>query len=350
MVSMIFMQLSASNSTRDIANGLMSATGNLSHLGINKAPCKSSMSYINQHRTFEVFRDIYFELLEALEPSLKRSRKYARSLRRKIYLLDSTIIPLSLSLFDWARFRTTKGGIKLHTVLNYDTGLPCYAVMTDAKKHDVTTAKTIDFPKGSVLVMDRAYVDFKWLFNLDSCGVNFVTRLKKNVKYDLLESFVCDEKHEHVLSDEDIKLTGLFTDTKYPKKLRIVKVFDQKNGQELILLTNNISWTADTVSQLYKSRWAIEVFFKHLKQLFHINSFVGTTENAVQIQMWCSLIAILLLNHIKSKAKFPWHFSNLVSLLRINLFVKTDLWHWANYPIIKPEKPPDKNGQLSFNF
>lgn len=350
MVSMIFMQLSSSNSNRDIANGLMSATGNLSHLGVSKAPCKSSMSYINQHRTYEVFKDIYFELLEALEPSLAKSRKFARSLRRKIYLMDSTIIPLSLSLFDWARFRTTKGGIKLHAVLNYDTGLPCYAVMTDAKKHDVTTAKTIDFPKGSVLVMDRAYVDFTWLFNLDSSGVNFVTRLKKNVKYELLESFVCDDKHEHVLCDEDIKLSGLFMDTKYPKKLRIVKVYDDKNAKELILLTNNISWTADTISQLYKSRWAIEVFFKHLKQLFHIKSFVGTSENAVQIQMWCSLISILLLNHIKSKAKYPWHFSNLVSLLRINLFVKVDLWYWANYPILKPEKPPDKYGQLSFNF
>lgn len=350
MVTMIFMQLSGSSSNRDISNGLMSATGNLSHLGIQNAPRKSTISYINKHRSYEVFRDIYFELLEALEPSLSKSRKYARKLKREIYLMDSTVIPLSLSLFDWARFRTSKGAIKLHTVLNYDTGLPCYALMTDGKRHDVTVAKTIDFPKGSVLVMDRAYVDFSWLFNLDSTGVHFVTRLKRNAKHEVLESYVTDEKHEHILTDEDIKLTGLFTDKKYPKKLRIVKVYDEKNGQELILLTNNMSWTADTISQLYKSRWAIEVFFKHLKQLFHIKSFVGTSQNAVQIQMWCSLIAILLLSHIKSKAKYPWHYSNLVSLLRMNLFYKVDLWHWASYPVFKPLKPPDRNGQLSFSF
>lgn len=264
--------------------------------------------------------------------------------------MDSTIIPLSLSLFDWAKFRTTKGAVKLHTVLDYDTGLPCYAVMSEAKKHDVTAARTIDFPSGSVLVIDRAYVDFVWLNNLDSSGVFFVTRLKKNVKYDVIKAFITSEKQEHILSDEDIRLTGLFTDVKYPKKLRVVKVYDVQNDQELLLLTNNMSWTAQTISQLYKSRWAIEIFFKHLKQLFHIKSFVGTTENAVQIQMWCSLIAILLLSYIKSKAVYAWHLSNLVSLLRLNLFVKVDLWQWANYPILKPEKPPDKYGQMAFNF
>lgn len=142
MISMVFMQLSSASSIRDIANGLMSTTSNLSHLGIAKAPSKSFMSYLNKHRTYEVSRDIYFELLEALEPSLTKSRKYARNLRRKIYLMDSTIIPLSLSLFDWAKFRTSKGAVKLNTVLDYDTGLPCYVLLSETKKHDVTAAMT----------------------------------------------------------------------------------------------------------------------------------------------------------------------------------------------------------------
>lgn len=350
MVSMIFMQLASATSVRDIATGLLSATGNLSHLGVKKAPTKSSISYLNKHRCYEVFRDIYFALLESLEPSLCKSRIYARKIKKNIYLIDSTIIPLSLSLFDWAKFRTTKGGIKMHAVLDYDTGLPSYAVITDAKNHDVRVATTIDFPSGSVLVMDRAYVDFEWLNNLDSSGIIFVTRLKKNINFEVIESFVTDDKKEHIFTDEDIRLTGLFTELKYPKTLRIVRVYDAKNDQELILLTNQLSWTADTISQLYKARWAIEVFFKHLKQLFHVKSFVGTTSNAVQIQMWCSLIAILLLSHIKSKAKYAWHLSNLVSFLRINLFVKIDLWQWANHPVNIPEKPPDNYGQLSFNF
>ena len=350
MVSMIFMQLSAANSIRDISTGLLSATGNLNHFGITKAPSKSSISYLNATRNYDVFKDIYFALLESLEPSLAKSRKYARSIKRKIYLMDSTIIPLSLSLFDWAKFRTTKGAVKLHAVLDYDTGLPAYAVLTDGKKHDATIAKTFEFQSGSVLVMDRAYVDFEWLYNLDSSDVVFVTRLKKNVSYDVLESFLTNEKKEHILSDEDIKLTGLFTESKYPKRLRIVKVYDEQNDQELILLTNQLSWTADTISQLYKSRWAVEIFFKHLKQLFHIKSFIGTTENAVQIQMWCSLIAVLLLSYVKSKATYAWHMSNLVSFLRLNLFVKISLWEWANNPIVRPLKPPENNNQTCMNL
>ena len=146
LVTMLFMQLAGATSVRDISNGLRSATGNLNHLGVALAPSKSSISYINQHRTFEIFRDMYFSLLDQLEPSLRRKRQYARQLKRKIFIMDASIIPLSLSLFDWAKFRTKKGAIKLHTVLDYDTGLPCYAVLTDGKTHDLKEAQNVAFP------------------------------------------------------------------------------------------------------------------------------------------------------------------------------------------------------------
>ena len=175
LVSMLFMHLSGANSLRDISNGLRSATGNLNHLGVTKAPCKSSLSYINKNRTFEVFRDIYFALLDHLEPSLQRRRKYARKLRRQIFIMDASVIPLSLSLFDWAHFRTKKGAIKLHAVLDYDSGLPAYAVISEGKQHDSKAAQQVQFPAQSVLVVDRAYVDFDWLYNLDSNDVFFVT-------------------------------------------------------------------------------------------------------------------------------------------------------------------------------
>lgn len=340
MVSMVFMQLSGSTSIRDIANGLLSATGNLSHLGISKSPSKSTISYLNQTRSYEVFQDLYFELLQKLEPSLEKARMYAKKLKAQIFIIDSTIIPLSLSLFDWAKFRTTKGAIKLHAVLDYDTGLPNYAVITDGKHHDVKVAKSIAFPSGSVVVADRAYVDYKWLNNLDSTGVFFVTRLKSNADIMVIESYLTTDKHEHILSDQDIQLLGFYSSKNYPKTLRVVKVYDELNDQTLILLTNNISWTADTISQLYKSRWSIEVFFKHLKQLFRVKSFIGTSANAVKIQMWCSMIAILLLTYLKSKAKHIWHLSNLISFLRLNLFVKIELWNWLDNPIIKKDKPP----------
>ena len=341
VVSMIFMQLANANSLRDISNGLRSATGNLTHLGIKKSPSKSSMSYINEHRTFQIFEDLYFKLLEQYEPSMQRRKKYARRLKRRIFIMDASIIPLCLSLFDWAKYKTTKGALKLHAVLDYETGLPSYAILTDGKTHDVTAAKDTYFPSGSVLVVDRAYVDYDWLYELDSNKVFFVTRLKSNAAIQILESFLTNDKQEHILSDQDIKLTGFYTSKKYPKYLRIVKVYDKENNQTLILLTNNLSWTADTVSQLYKARWDVEVFFKHLKQLFKVKTFVGTSANAVRIQMWSSMIVILLFKYLKNKAKFNWNLSNLVSFFRINLFVKIDLWTWVNNPIhINPKPPP----------
>lgn len=342
-VSMLFMQLSKVDSLRDISNGLKSATGNLSHLGVSRAPSKSSIGYINKKRKALFFEDLYFALLEQLEPSLAKRRKYAKRLKRKIFIMDSSIIPLCLSLFDWAKFRTKKGAVKLHAVLDYDTGLPNYVAITDGKKHDVKVAKDTVFPRDSVLVVDRAYVDYEWLYNLDSNGVFFVSRLKTNADIQIMETFLTNEKHEHILSDQDIALTGFYSSKKYPDKLRIVKVYDKENDQTLILLTNNLSWTADTISQLYKARWDVEVFFKHLKQLFRIKTFVGTSENAVRIQMWCSMIAILLFSHLKQKAKYKWNLSNLVTFLRINLFVKINLWNWLNNPIIKKANPPPVN-------
>jgi len=342
-VSMLFMQLSKVDSLRDICNGLRSATGNLSHLGIKRAPCKSSLSYINKNRKALFFEELYFELLEHLEPSLAKGRKYAYKLKRKVFIMDSSVIPLSLSLFDWAKFRTKKGAVKLHAVLDYDTGLPSYAAITDGKKHDVMVAKDTVFPRDSVLVVDRAYVDYQWLYNLDSSGVFFVTRLKSNADIQVVETFLTNEKQEHILSDQDIELTGFYSSQKYPDRLRIVKVYDKENDQTLILLTNNLSWTADTISQLYKARWDVEVFFKHLKQLFRIKTFVGTSENAVRIQMWCSMIAILIFRYLKLKAKYKWNLSNLVTFLRINLFVKIDLWKWVNNPIIKRANAPPLN-------
>ncbi|HHB52412.1 MAG TPA: IS4 family transposase [Saprospiraceae bacterium] len=341
LVSMLFMQFANATSLRDISNGLRSATGNLNHLGVLKAPSKSSLSYINLHRDYRVFMDLYFALLDKLEPSLHNRRKYARRLKRKIFIMDASIILLCLSLFDWAKFRTKKGAIKLHAVLDYDTGLPSYAVISEGKTHDVTAAKQIIFPAQSVLVVDRAYVDFEWLYNLDSSKVFFVTRLKSNANIEQVKSFMTNDKHDHILSDEEIRLVGFYSSKKYPKKLRIVKVYDEQNDQTLVLLTNNMFWTADTVSQLYKARWDVEVFFKHLKQLFRVKTFVGTSSNAVRIQMWSSMIAMLLFRYLKNKAKYPWHLSNLITFLRINLFVKISLWKWVDKPVLeKVNSPP----------
>jgi len=343
LVSMLFMQFSGADSVRDISNGLRSATGNLNHMGVHKAPSKSTISYINKHRDYRFFKDVYLKLLEKIEPSLKRQRQYANKIKKKVYIMDSSIIPLCLSLFDWAKFRTKKGAIKLHAVLDYDSGLPNYAYITEGNIHDINPAKQAAFASDSVLVVDRAYVDYKWLYKLDSNGVSFVTRLKSNAGFEIIEDWGVNEKHPHIIMDQLIALTGPETKKKYPKKLRLVKVYNEENDQYLILLTNNMSWTANTISELYKARWDVEVFFKHLKQLFRVKSFVGTSANAVRIQMWTSLIAMMLLRHFKKLAKFNWHLSNLITFMRINLFVKIDLYTWLDKPLIETQKPPPQN-------
>ena len=334
-VSMIFCQFSKSNSLRDISNGLRSATGNLNHLGLAKAPSKSSLSYQNKHRDWKLFEKFYFKMLDKLnaEAGFKQIKFKIKS---KIYLLDSTTITLSLSLFDWAKYKTAKGAIKLHTLLDYDGNLPAYINMTDGKVGDNKGASDMPLVKNSVVVGDRFYFDTPLLNKWDSNDIYFVIRMKENIKFTTLKELeLPDNRHHHILKDEIIALSGLNTQKKYPKRLRRVVAYDEKNNQVIELVTNQLSWTANTISQLYKSRWQIEIFFKEIKQLLKIKSFIGTSENAVMIQVWTAMITILLLKFLKAIAKYSWHLSNLVSFLRLNLFVKISLQKWLDEPFEK---------------
>lgn len=347
LVSMLFCHLSSADSVRDISNGLRSTTGNMSHLGIGRSPSKSSISYINEHRKYILFKDLYFKLIDDLWTKNTHIRKELRQLKRKVYLMDASVIPLCLSVFDWAKFRSNKGAVKLHTILDYDGLLPVFMQVTDGKVHESQTADNYNFAKGSVVVVDRGYVDYGWLNVLDSKGCYFVTRSKTNMKYTVIrtkESEVLKEKG--ILKDQEIELDGIGTQSFKGKKLRLVHVLDSKTGEEYQFLTNNLQWKSSLVADIYKERWQIEIFFKHLKQRLKVTSFIGTSENAVQIQLWTSLIGILLLKYIQHKADYGWNLSNLVSFIRMNIFVKIDLWQWANDPFIK-KKIPDKNGQLN---
>ncbi len=348
LVSMLFCHFGKVNSLRDISNGMKVAGGNLNHLGVGRAACKSALSYINANRNWKVFQDFYYGLLEHLTAEHKFQRKPGIKLKRKIFLLDSTTIPLCLKTFDWARFRKKKGAVKIHTLLDYDGCLPSYLYVSDGKKHDVTAAKEIPLPSGSVVVMDKAYVDFKWLSVLDSTGVFFVTRAKYNMQYRVLRSHkIKREDKSWLLEVKDVKLTGFYPQKYYPEPLRLVRIWDQENQAELTFLTNNLSWTAATVADLYKARWDIEIFFKQIKQHLKIKSFIGTSENAVMIQIWTAMITMLLLAYLKEKAKFAWHLSGMITFLRLNLFVKMNLWQWLDKPFEKPpDEPPNFQLQL----
>jgi len=336
LVSMLFCHLANSCSVRDISNGLRSATGNLNHLGVLNAPSKSSISYQNARRSPDLFKDFYFAMLEHLGQHLNIPRKKLR-IKAPVHLLDSTTISLCLSLFDWARFRTKKGAIKMHTLLDYDGGLPVYVNITNGKTGDNKGAYGIPIQKGAVIVADRYYNDFPMLNIWDSKGAFFVIRHKDNLKYEQTKEFELPAKgKQHVLIDEKIKLSNKGSQEKYPKNLRRVAVWDEKNQQVIELITNNFKWSADTIGQLYKARWTIEIFFRDIKQLLHIKTFIGTSENAVKIQIWTALITILLLKALKNQSKHAWYLSNLVSFIRLNLFVKIDLFLWLNTPFVKP--------------
>ncbi len=340
LISMLFCQFAKSQSVRDISNGLRSATGNLNHLGIQKAPSKSTVSYQNQRRDWELFKDYYYKLLETIGQQAYRKRVNFR-IKSKIFLLDSTTIRLCLSLFDWAKYKTAKGAIKMHTLLDYDGHLPAYINITNGKTADNKGAYDIPLLKNSVVVADRFYNDFSLLNVWDSNKVFFVIRHKENLQFkSIKENELPDNRHQHILKDEMIELTGNQSKTKYPKQLRRVAIWDDKSKQEIELITNQTTWTANTISELYKARWQVEIFFREIKQLLHIKSFVGTSENAVMIQIWTALITILILKALKAMAKYPWYLSNLVAFIRLNLFVKIDLQKWLDEPFVDPKPPP----------
>ena len=342
LVTMLFLHLAKANSIREVTNGLKSITGNLNHLGIeHKTPSKSSLSYINGHRDWHMFREFYFSLKNELQGRGYLKRKMFNEIDKKIYLLDSTVISLCIKIFDWAKYRKQKGAVKLHTLLDYDGLMPSYLFMTKGSQSDVKHAQYMTMPKGSVIVADKAYEDFKMLYSWDKDDIDFVLLLKKSINYNsIVERELPTDNEQNILIDEEIELTEEKTYNNYPKKLRRITLFDEKNNRTLEFITNNFIWTATTIAELYKQRWQIEIFFKELKSHLKIKSFIGTNENAMFIQIWTALIAILLIKYMKLRSQVNWSLSNLIAMLRFNLFTYRDLWKWLQNPYdIKPIGP-----------
>lgn len=334
-VAMMFCHIGRVHSIRDIVLGLRSITGNANHLGIrHKIPSKSSISYLNETRNWQFFRELYIELKEYFQREkgyLKR--KQFQEIGRKIYILDSTVISVCLKIFDWAVYRQEKGAIKIHTLLDYDGCIPSYAYMTAAKQNDQRHAYYMDLPRKSVVVMDRGYQSFEMFNTWAERDIYFVTRLKSNIHTQRVRELELPEQGaEHILVDEEILLSDENSAGAYPGKLRRTVVYDNNQHREIVLLTNNFNWTAETVAELYKQRWNIEIFFKELKQHLKIKSFIGLNENAMWIQIWTAMITALLLRVLQEKAKYKWNLSNLVTFLRINLFVKIILRTWLDNP------------------
>lgn len=333
-VAMLFCQLGRAHSLREITNGLRSCEGKLKHLGIT-APNRSTLSYANEHRPWELYQKVFFSLLARCRHQVTGRKKI--KFKNKLVSLDSTTIDLCLSMYDWAKFRRTKGAIKLHLVLDHDGYLPSFAVITDGLCSDVKVAYTLKFDPGTVVVDDRGYNDYHLFAKWTEEDVSFVTRQKGNAAYTIIESRA---GYVHpVLKDEIILLTGPGAAEKCPFPVRRVEFYNAEKEQVLVFLTNNMSLDAQTVADVYKDRWQIELFFKALKQNLKIKTFVGTTANAVKIQIWTALVAMLILRYCQLKASFCWSLSNLVAMLRMNLFTHRDFWRWLDEPYETPPLP-----------
>lgn len=331
-VSMLFCQLGRAHSLREITNGLRSCEGKLKHLGI-EAPKRSTLAYANEHRSWELYQKVFFNLLETCRGQVKVKKPFR--FKNKLVSLDSTTIDLCLSMYDWAKFRRAKGAVKLHLVLDHDGYLPSFGVVTDGKRHDVKVAHTLRFDPGTIVVDDRGYNDYGLFGKWTEQGVYFVTRMKDNAVYTVTETREVPQNRS-ILSDEIIQLTGE-AGKKCPYPLRKVTYYNEEKDETFVYLTNHLKLGATTIAAIYKDRWQIELFFKALKQNLKIKTFVGTSANAVKIQIWTALIVMLILRYLQLKAKFGWSLSNLVAILRMNLFVHRDLWAWLDHPY---EGPP----------
>ena len=335
-VAMLFCQLGRAHSLREICSGLASVEGKLNHLGVADAPKRSTLSYANAHRPAALFKEVFFQVLERCRADA--APKPFR-FRHKLYSLDASVIDLCMTVFDWAKYRRAKGAIKLHLLLDHDGHLPCFAVVSEGRLHEINVARRIDFAPDSLVTFDRGYLDFDWLGALDDRDVFFVTRTKTNTVW-LDEGDMpgpAKRPDPRVLSDKLVSLPGA-----PGRLLRRVEWLDEESGEVLVFLTNHFKLSAVTVAAVYRQRWQIELFFKVLKQNLKIKTFVGTSANAVEIQIWTALVAIVLLKHLQMKSRWGWSLSNLVALLRINLFTHKNLWLWIDDPLAPP--PEDDLG------
>jgi Domain of unknown function (DUF4372)/Transposase DDE domain len=345
-VAMLFCQLGRAHSLREICGGLASCEGKLAHLGI-AVPKRSSLAYANAHRPWALYQAVFYQVLERCR--LVAGPKKFR-FKNKLLSLDTTVIDLCAELFPWATFRRRKGAVKLHFTLDHDGYLPTVLVITEGKRHDMTVARRQTFEAGTVLVFDMAYIDYAWLAHLQRTGVTFVTRCRANTAYHVTATRPVPTRGG-VLSDEEIALDGPRVRHKYPADLPLrrlsVQVADR--DEPLVFLTNHVGWGSTTIARIYKDRWQIELFFKALKQNLRVKTFVGTSRNALHIQIWTALIALLVLKYLQLTATFGWSLSNLVALLRMNLFVYRDLWAWIDDPFTAPPPwPAPVQGSLAF--
>ena len=351
-IAMLFCQLGHAKSLREICGGLAASEGKLRHLGVPTAPARSTLSYANEHRPWQLQRTVFEQLLAkcqtlaAHQPGTRKKRKFR--FKNPLMSLDATVIDLCAKMFDWAKFRRTKGAVKLHLLLDHDGYLPSFAVITEGKTHEVRVAQQMRFVPGTILIFDRGYTDYQWFTSLTQQGVYFVTRLKENADYGVVEK-------REVPQGRDVRRDEVVFFYKLEQKshevfYRRIEFYDQEHDRVLVFVTNHLELAATTIAAIYKERWQVELFFRALKQSLRVKTFVGTSANALKTQLWTALIAMLLVKYLQLRSTFGWSLSNLVALLRQQLFVYRDLWTWIDDPFQPPPIPPSSSEQLTLQL
>jgi hypothetical protein len=345
-VAMLFCQFAQSKSLREISDGLAVTCGKLNHLGLRSAPAKSTLAYANAHRPWQTFERLFGELLSicrSISPGKKRKFRF----KNPLLSLDASIIELCVSMFPWAEFHHGKGAAKLHLLLDHDGYLPVFADLTEGNCNELKVAQSLKLPKGSIVALDRGYIDYGLFQKWTDESVFFVTRLKGKSLIEIIKERPVPAGR-NVLADGLVKMTGYLVKKKCTSQLRIVVVWDERNKKTVTFLTNNLKLAASTIAAIYRDRWEIELFFKVLKQRLKIKTFVGTSLNAVKVQIWTALITLLLIKYLQFKSKCAFPLCRLVALLRLNLFTYRDLWDWLANPLAVPPLEPPPQLELLF--
>ena len=320
-IANLYSQITQKDSLRDIVTGLSAHASRWYHLGfagINK----STLSDANAKRDYRIYEGLFYQLLGRCQDL---TPKHRFRFKNPLYTIDASTIDLCLSVFPWAKFRTAKGAIKLHCLYDHSGALPTFLTVTDGKRHDVKVVKdnTLPLSPDSIVSVDKAYIDYKWLNSLDEQRVWFVTRAKTNIDYAVVGQHPISSRK--VISDECISLQGPVTKSKYSKDLRLIRYYDEERQATLTFITNNFKLAATTIAQIYKARWQIELFFKWIKQNLKIKSFLGTSKNAVLTQIWVAMCYYLLLTYIKYQTKYGFSMLQLSRIIRETLFQRKSL-------------------------
>jgi putative transposase len=338
-VAMASAQICGRVSLRDLVDNLDAQVNKLFHLGLGRVS-RSSLARVNEHQPHEMYEALFRKLLSRCQ---QLAPTHGFRFKNKLYSLDATTIDLCLKVFPWSHSQQSKGAIKLHVGLDHAGMLPEFVAITDGKTHDLTAGRALQLSKGSMVVFDKAYIDYQWFNSLNERGISFVTRQKRNARYEVIERRSVN-KDQGLTSDQTIQMNGSKS-YRCTIPLRRIGYRDPETGKHFVFLTNNFRLAASTITAIYKARWQVELFFKWIKQNLKIKAFLGTSKNAVMTQIWIAMSVYLMLAYIKFLSKSALSMQQIIRLLHLNLFDRRSLQELLD-PGPPDEKPPGPQQSL----